>query len=549
MSIISKFNYYGEDKRDWKGKPISNINYKGQDYHFAERNVVTDGVCVNAVEEPLYDMRISGNSVQETYTGKNLFDISKTENGTLDSGNGTDLSVENYPNRCRSNFIYLNAGSYVISFKELISTGNYLHTYSSNNQSSWIGSLYFSKSGSVSKFTLTTACYVRFTIQSIDTSSDLVLNTETLKQYEPQLEQGTNSTSYEPYVGGTTSPNPDYPQEVKSVGDKTSNLADLSKAQLSTTTPNTIFEYNNLTGTIELKSTPRTYDYSYISAENLGLEVGKTYYYGGDVIVSGKQTTATTNMVFSLADTTYKGFYVDKNGTTHIQGTFTYTGQSSVSFRMFFNYGSAEPANVTFANVYVSEVKDEFEPYGYKMPIKINDKVTNIYLNEPLRKAGDYIDYIDYKNKKVVRPMTRLIFNGTETFWTNQTVSNNQVVSVLKTSINTGGLVLPYTSNKFYCSHFNISTIINTVNIGQVYCGGNYINFNLDGVNNLTTFKEWLAQQYANGTPVVFEYPVATPTEETIEIPDIQMTKGTNIFGVQTEIQPSALSVEYWKQI
>ena len=131
---------------------------------------------------------------------KNLFDISKAENGTINQNNGTDLSADIYPNRCRSGFIKLSVGSYIISFSELISTGNYLHCYSSDNVSSWIKSQTFTKSGSVSKFTLDSDCYIRFTVQPIDTSSSLVLNTETLKQYQPQLLKSITATDYESYI-------------------------------------------------------------------------------------------------------------------------------------------------------------------------------------------------------------------------------------------------------------------------------------------------------------------------------------------------------------
>ena len=43
----------------------------------------------------------------------------------------------------------------------------------------------------------------------------------------------------------------------------------------------------------------------------------------------------------------------------------------------------------------------------YKIPVKVNNGknvvVTNIYLDEPLRKIDEYADYIDFENKKVVR--------------------------------------------------------------------------------------------------------------------------------------------------
>ena len=44
------------------------------------------------------------------------------------------------------------------------------------------------------------------------------------------------------------------------------------------------------------------------------------------------------------------------------------------------------------------------EYMSYKNRVSV---VTNIYLNEPLRKAGDYADYIDFKNKKIVRKINK----------------------------------------------------------------------------------------------------------------------------------------------
>jgi hypothetical protein len=193
----------------------------------------------------------------------------------------------------------------------------------------------------------------------------------------------------------------------ESVGDKTSNIADLSKASVSTSTPHVTYTYDNMTGTLELTSKPQQYDYAMISAEKLGLENGKTYCFGGDITVSGKTTSNVTITVLSLFGTGYTDFRFTSDGTKHVEGTFAYTGQASVNLRLYFNYGSAEPAYCRFDNVYVSEVKNEFEPCCYKIPITANngteEKTTNIYLAEPLRKVDEYVDYIDYENGKLVR--------------------------------------------------------------------------------------------------------------------------------------------------
>lgn len=49
-----------------------------------------------------------------------------------------------------------------------------------------------------------------------------------------------------------------------------------------------------------------------------------------------------------------------------------------------------------------------YEPYK-------GSQTTHIYLDEPLRKVGDYADYIDFKNQKVVRNVEVLDDTGTKT--------------------------------------------------------------------------------------------------------------------------------------
>ena len=52
--------------------------------------------------------------------------------------------------------------------------------------------------------------------------------------------------------------------------------------------------------------------------------------------------------------------------------------------------------------------------YGkYLIQFGINGEYTDIYLDEPLRKVGNYVDYIDFKNKKVVRNVEEIDNTGT----------------------------------------------------------------------------------------------------------------------------------------
>lgn len=194
-------------------------------------------------------------------------------------------------------------------------------------------------------------------------------------------------------------PTTENPIEIESVGDKTSNFADLSKAVAMTTTPHVKFDYNNIAGSLILTSTPTAYDYVAIYPKDVGLkfEEGKTYYFGADVTVNGKTTTDKYTAVgyrIKYSGNSMSGIYVNKNGVYHVSDTFTYTGQTDIYLALFFNYGSQEPTQVRFDNIYWGEV-DEFEPCGYKIPVKTSGKnlIPNIFTSET--KNGITLDVND----------------------------------------------------------------------------------------------------------------------------------------------------------
>lgn len=357
-------------------------------------------------------------------------------------------------------------------------------------------------------------------------------------------------------------PTTENPIKIKSVGEKTDNLADLSKVEIANSTPHVTFNYDNLTGTLELTSVPTTYDYALLSAEDLGLEIGKTYNYGGDVIVTGKTTNQSSSAIFSLGTGADSNITFRQDGTKHITGTFAYTGQDKVNLRLFFNYGSEEPAKVIYKNIYISEVSNEFEPFGYFIPVKVsgknlfendyNPKTTNIYLSEPLGKIGDYVDYIDYKNKKFVKTIGKYVFTGNEEF---------SVIGIEGGQYSYYALTLGeynyVISNQGLCSHLKQDTISssNTIIGFNVTNSSGYndarILFRPDisKYSTLSSWKEFLVSQYNAGTPVEIYYVLSIPTEEAIDVKTIETFDGTSILDIDTTIKSSESKVNYWKQI
>ena len=219
------------------------------------------------------------------------------------------------------------------------------------------------------------------------------------------------ATEYEEYG---KMPSPDYPSEIKNVGDLVTDSSDTNfgkyKINIKTTGKNLYPNYNSNhsaeqagvtqtcnsnKNTITLNGTSNsTGGRNLLNYYNNGfkIEKGKTYTLSCSLI-SGNTTSGTFNVLLADKNTNeYKG----KSCTLGTTATFTATE----SFTAILGINIAKE-NVTFDNIEVgmmieeNDTATEYEEYS--------ENTANIYLDEPLRKVGDYSDYIDLINKKIVR--------------------------------------------------------------------------------------------------------------------------------------------------
>lgn len=210
--------------------------------------------------------------------------------------------------------------------------------------------------------------------------------------------------------------------------------------------------------------------------------------------------------------------------------------------------------NVFYSNIGTGEFIKGNDKNLYKIPVKLSngteDITTNIYLTEPLRKCGEYADYIDFENKKVVRKIGVYTYNGTETWVKHATTTDGYGV------FRNENLLTPLINaplNATFMTHFNLcykaATADFALNEYRFAWSGNtnigstrvYISAKETTVEDFAT---WLSENKAS-----IYYPLATPTEETIELPNIPTFKGTTILSVDTNIQPSSVEVLYLKGI
>ena len=173
----------------------------------------------------------------------------------------------------------------------------------------------------------------------------------------------------------------------------------------------------------------------------------------------------------------------------------------------------------------------------YCIPITCGGVTQNIYLDEPLRKIGDYADEIDFQTGTVTRRIKEIVLTGSENWREESThVYRMEVPQVLS-----GNAYL----NQI-CSHYvlanSYSGLIDTDNsFGVSRRPALFIHDSRFA--NVAEFQSFLSAQYATGTPVTVYYVLETPTTESVTLPQIPTIRGQNTLSFGTALQPSSVSI------
>ena len=185
------------------------------------------------------------------------------------------------------------------------------------------------------------------------------------------------------------------------------------------------------------------------------------------------------------------------------------------------------------------------EYYGkYDIPLYVGGVLTtHIYLNAPLRKVGNSADYIDFKNQKVVRCIKEQTFNGSEA-WNYRDSDNLLHVSV------------PGLASSAYCisTHFLDENRKDSSTTPYLRPVTNVLRLYQQPSNVLWStaaeFKAFLTTQKTAGTPLIVDYVLSTPTEESISAADFSLPDGEIVsMAAGTETAPSKIDLEYYQDI
>lgn len=177
-----------------------------------------------------------------------------------------------------------------------------------------------------------------------------------------------------------------------------------------------------------------------------------------------------------------------------------------------------------------SETVTDYEPYH--SPI-----TTNLYLDEPLRKVGDYADYVDFGKGEVVRKVKTL------------TLSADNLKAISK-----------YKYSYVVDASLNLSSIGGISNIGSYFMGyahtGSLHWYLLDSSNGIMMISPsediTIGEYFTNinlETDVNFYYVGAEETHTPITIPKLPTIKGTTIYETGTSLNASNMEATYYSTV
>lgn len=480
---------------------------------------------------------IDGAYSQETTNGFQLFDASKlptkSQGGATVTNNGDGSFTISGSGNLTSDCIF----SYTYSHEEtlrLIKSGQINFKNEMTTKPNFAVQLFYENNGKMVLLSNATNPTDSATITQAmldDSTSSLRISFsgttgQTIKAgtIKPMLYQDGDGT-FEPFTGGIASPNPEYPQEPKFIGDYNEDTQKYdigfvtSGKNLLNNEANT-FSLKGVTFTINkdksilLSGTATETIYWNDGKLSANLDNDKIYTLSGCPSGGGlsKYYMYLYNESFSLNDT--------GNGVTNM---------SKVTKKVVFGIAIFSGVNVDGLvfkpQLEIGTTATDYQPYqGFE--------TTTVELNQPLRELPNGVkDTIE--NGVVTRRVGVVTFDGSsDEAWKEYTGSTKTVHTYMINLDKPRGINDAICDKLVYiqdCWEKNIEFSYSTFAVGR----GFYVNTNSE-ISTVDQFKTWL-----QSNPITVWYELATPTTEQITLPTLPSWYPYTDALVGTELQPS----------
>lgn len=360
------------------------VSFLMSTYIIISNKVKTQKEMLNETKS-IYEPKVTMEEIYNSYFSNDALIPIYTVNQLLAIGNGEKINIDGKIYTFTSNKVYILKNNLEFSVKDLGLETDWIPTYNSENIE-WNGHTIKVTTLNENVITYSENTIIGYPITLADTKESVLAD---YRIYGNSIQNGT--------------PTPTSTVEIQSVW-KTKNLFNINAIT------NNKFTINDNSASVYIYASNSSQSTSVTLADLCpSLEVGKTY------IINYLSDTNDSNI--SIGSYSKTNFWV--SGTSR---TITESDLNTI-----VRFGGGTPSDtgrtIVFSNIQVEEsnVVTEYEPYGkYGIPIKVSsntgeEKTYNIYIDEPLRKVGKYVDYIDFANQQIVRNVEVLDNTGTLT--------------------------------------------------------------------------------------------------------------------------------------
>ena len=473
----------------------------------------------DSAEQPLQSMKIYGKTEQFTTTGKNklpypytnttitLKGVTFTDNGdgTI-TCNGTAEETVFFRLRDLTDGFMVSAGEYTLSGCPSGGSNSTYHLYCVNKSQS---AMLLNDAGNGATATLASDEIYGFYIK--------ISNGQTVSNltFKPMLRPVGTDATWEPYTGGIPSPNPNYPQELVSVGDSGSTTEYVMGGNLFNNDTSLLKEvtYTNSQGNRETRIgyeplclPAGTYTFT---LTDLDTSVDK-FIYGA---INDKEDKYVTNCNLLQSTNNFTPLTITVNEGDKI---FIYNGHAYLNMA-----NRATEFKKVKIQLNAGSVAKPYEPYksqsltiqtpnglpGLKLPNNVSS--LNYDYSYVIDGTRFVCDEKDYKRFVYRNPIRTIVYTGDENWKTTVTTITNIYY-----------LPLPAVSAYGISSHFQSITHSQYQNgeEGMHISNTATLYINASQFATLEEFKAFLKAQYEAGTPVTLVYAVKN-AKDIIETP------------------------------
>lgn len=445
---------------------------------------------------------IYGDTTQQTYSGKNLFNYQAVVNLALA---GTIVSGNTY----RGYYIQSTAGE-TFTLSRAATTGNNRFRVCFTENEPANGVAFYNENGVQGQFIdANNRTSVSFTVpQGMNYVFIYLSNTsQTITEsLHIQLETGSSATSWEKFVGGIPAPNPDYPQNVNVVTGR----------QVVYIVGKNLFDDN------------KPLENRYVDYVGKWVETSTPQYINQEYRVNGG-SDITISFGSKVGDPTFR--FAEFNGDTFVKRTLVTTSPVTITLdpntdRVIFSVDKNQN--------YFVDLQAEFGSVATEYAVFQNGSYEIDLGSIELCKIGTYQDYI-YKSGDdwyAHKETEKVILNGTEA-WTLSNVTEGYTRG-------TFSLGFKFAIRGGYCNMFTVRTgshgayeyifFQETSVDGAIYL---QIETSRLSANTVEAFKDWLSLHN-----VTAYYTLATPTDTLIT--DNTLVGQLEAVGSATLPKPSA---------